>query len=155
MIVVPCAGIAVKAQEGAMVDLKTLTSDHLSKEGWQKFLGSLGPVNKARTDPRFFRQVDRFARFMREVVSIAVELNSNFDAAETAFDYVKATKISARNKTINRFEDIQQQTYKICMESLQRDFDNMYSAFQARNLEALENQYRQINSWPIRYKVPA
>ena len=138
-----------------MVDLKTLSPTDLEKNGWFKLVASLEPVTQARTDPRFFRQVDRFLRFFRELTSIAVELNSNKLASERAYEHVRTNKIIARNKTINQFEDIQQQTYEVCMESLQRDFENMYKAFEERNLDALENQYRQVKNWPIRYGVPA
>jgi len=135
-----------------MVDLKTLNAEHLTRAGWKTLVDSLGEVSKARTDPRFFRQVDRFLRYFRELTSVAVELNSNKEASEAAFDHVKATKIFARNKSINRFEDIHKQTYEICLEALNRDFENMYRAFAERNLEALENQYRQVTRWPIRFR---
>lgn len=135
-----------------MVDLKELGAEHLSKKGWANLVASLEEVNKARTDPRFFRQVDRFLRHFRELTSVAVELNSNKAAAETAYDHVKATKIFARNKSINRFEDIHKQAYDVCLEALNQDFENMYLAFSERNLEALENQYRQISRWPIRFR---
>lgn len=138
-----------------MVDLRKLSASDLEKDGWFKLVATLEPVNKARTDPLFFRQVDRFLRFFRELTSIAVELNSNRQASEQAYEHVRNNKIIAKNKTINQFEDIQQQTYDVCMESLQRDFENMYNAFEARNLDALENQYRQVKNWPIRYGVPA
>jgi len=138
-----------------MVDLKKLTADNLGREGWPALVSRLEEVAKAKTDPRFFRQVDRFVRHLREIASIAVELNSNHDAAETAYEHVKATKILAKNKTINKFEDIQKQTYEVCLEALNRDFENMYRAFSERNLEALENQYRQISRWPIRFQTSA
>ncbi len=135
-----------------MVDLKTLNAEHLSKRGWAELVDSLDEVRKARTDPRFFRQVERFLRHLRELTSVAVELNSNKAAAEAAYDHVKATKIFARRKSINRFEDIHEQTYDICLEALNQDLENMYRAFSERNLEALENQYRQIARWPVRFK---
>ena len=138
-----------------MVDLKKLTAESLAKDGWRKLVSELDEVTRAKTDPRFFRQVDRFVRHFREIVFIAVELNSNHSAAETAYEHVKATKILAKNKTINKFEDIQKQTYDICLEALSRDFENMYHAFTERNLEALENQYRQITRWPVRFEVSA
>lgn len=138
-----------------MVDLKGLNAENLSKDGWRNLVSGLDEVTKARTDPRFFRQVDRFVRHFREIASIAVELNSNHEAAEQAYEHVKATKILSKNKAINRFEDIQQQTYDICLEALKRDWENMYRAFGERNLEALENQYRQINRWPIRFQTSA
>ncbi len=138
-----------------MVDLRQLGPADLERDGWRELVAALDAVTIARTDPRFFRQVDRFVRFFRELTSVAVELNSNQEAAEAAYQHVRETKILARNKSINKFEDIQQQSYEICMESLQRDFDNMYNAFKERNVEALENQYRQVKSWPIRYGIPA
>jgi len=138
-----------------MIELKSLSAEHLKREGWVKLVSSLDEVIKARTDPRFFRQVDRFLRYFREIATIAIELNSNHDAAEIAYEHVKTTKVLAKNKTINRFEDIQKQTYEICLEALNRDFENMYRAFTERNLEALENQYRQIKRWPVRFEVSA
>ena len=138
-----------------MMDLKILTADNLGRDGWRSLVSNLEEVTKARTDPRFFRQVDRFVRHLREIASIAVELNSNHGAAEAAYEHVRDTKILARNKTINKFEDIQKQTYEICLDALNRDFENMYKAFKERNLEALENQYRQISRWPIRFQTSA
>ena len=137
------------------MDLKSLSQDNLSRDGWSAVLSGLDDVTRARTDPRFFRQVERFIRHLREIASIAVELNSNHDAAEQAYEHVKSTKILARNKSINRFEDIQKQTYDICMAALNRDLENMYQAFKERNLEALENEYRQIARWPVRFKTSA
>lgn len=138
-----------------MVDLRKLIPADLEQGGWQNLVASIETIGQARTDPRFFKQVDRFVRFFKELASIAIELNSNHEAAEQAYQHVRESKILARNKTVNRFENIQQQTYEICMESLQRDFENMFKAFEARNLEALEHQYRQVKSWPIRYNIPA
>lgn len=134
-----------------MLDLKKLTAENLSKDGWRTLISKLDEVTKARTDPRFFRQVDRFLRHFRELTSVAVELNSNKEAAEKAFSHVVETKVFARNRSINRFEDIHKQTYEICLLALTKDFENMYRAFSERNLEALENQYRQISRWPIRF----
>lgn len=138
-----------------MVDLKKLTSESLDRDGWRGLVNSLDEVTRARTDPRFFRQVDRFIRHLREIASIAVELNCNYSAAEKAYEHVRSAKIISRHKTINKFEDIQKQTYDICLEALKRDFDNMYKAFRERNLEELENQYRQITRWPIRFQSSA
>jgi len=40
-----------------MLDLKKLTAENLSKDGWRTLISKLDEVTKARTDPRFFRQV--------------------------------------------------------------------------------------------------
>jgi len=134
-----------------MIDLSAVDQSHLKSDGWQTIMSEFKAVTKARTDPSLFRQVERFKRHLRNILSIAAELNSNQEASIVAFEHVKSTKILARNKTINQFEDIQQQTYDICMQALQRDMENMYNAFCDRNMESLEDQYRQVTSWPVRY----
>jgi len=138
-----------------MITLRSLDQTHLHHENWPDLIGPFDKVEEARTDPRFFKQVSRFERFLREIASIAVELNSNRAASKTAYEHVKSSKILAKNKKINQFEDIQSQTYEICLDALTRDLENMYSAFCERNLEALEDQYRQVVRWPVRYAATA
>jgi len=136
-----------------MVDLKTLGPNELEYDGWQSLLARLPAVVAAETDPYLFRQLGRFKTHMRHIVKLAVQINVDQSQAAHAYDFVKENKLLFRNKTLDRFKDIQKQTYTIALDALQRDFDNLYQCLVDRNLETMENQYRIIKKWPKTFEA--
>lgn len=130
-----------------MINLSELSDESLHGAGWEEVLKEFPEIDKAKCNPVLFRHVGRFVRQLKQTIHFAAELNSDRQTVEAAYQGVVTNKILFKNKAINRFEDINHQTWKITLQALEHDIRCMYEAFCAGNFEELENRYREINKW--------
>lgn len=138
-----------------MINLSEISVESLHGDAWDRVIDGFPEIEKAKCNPILFRHVGRFVRHLKQSIQIAVDLNSDRQTVEQAYKHVVASKLLFKNKTINRFEDINHQTWKIALQALEHDILTMYEAFSAGNFEELENRYREINKWlSIKEHIP-